>query len=219
MKTKFLFLPLFVILYCVSIAAQTAPAGFDLYKLNGIGSILISSNMELQAGTYKMLSENYAKEALAKKGIEISGDSIIFQPKGLNEFKKSATYARVIIETTLGKAGDYKKLNVKKVFTPKQVQILDSDAKSAIENGFENTPLKLTKWGGVSIDTINGIQVIKTAYTRQLNDNPPVYVEMYYVENNDRQYTLTLSYRVADASVWKDALRTTKESFKVTNIR
>jgi len=166
-----------------------------------------------------MLSESVAKEVLAKKGIEISGDSVVFQPLGVNEFKKSATYARVIIDTAQGKAGDYKKLNVKKVFTPKQIQILDSDAKSAIETGFKNTPLKLITWGGVSIDTINGIQVIKTAYTRQLNDNPPVYVEMYYIENNDRQYTLTLSYRVADASTWKDALKTTKESFKVTNIR
>lgn len=60
---------------------------------------------------------------------------------------------------------------------------------------------------------------MKVAFLRQLNNNPPVYVEMYHIENYDHEYILTISYRQEDTFIWEDVLQTTKDSFTVANIK
>jgi len=73
--------------------------------------------------------------------------------------------------------------------------------------------LKIVRWDGVSVNNVNGRSVMRVAYLRQLNDNPSVYVEIYYFENYDRMHLLTISYREGDTSIWKEDLETTKNSF------
>jgi hypothetical protein len=212
-------------LFCVffltySASAQTSEITYEDVKLTGIGSISIPSIMELQSGVYKEFSDNSSKEL----GFDVSG-VIIYQQAGLNDLfktlKKSSTYARLMIQETLGKAGEYRRLDSKLIVTPSELKLLNTQSKNELINQFQSsgTGLKLIRWDRVSVDKISGFDVLKTAYLRQLNDNPAVYVELYYIENYDRQYLLTISYREEDSSMWKDALNKTKNSFKITNIR
>lgn len=212
------FLVLILLLVCVSSTFGQATPGqaFVEFKLNGLGSILIPDIMELQSGAYKKLSDGFSKEM----GYDVSG-KVIFQQKGLNElnFRGINTYARVMIGTEVGTPGSYKKLTTKSKATPRELQILGSSLKKELVDSFGNTGLKLLRWDGVSVVTVNGQSALKFAYLRQLNDNPSVYVEIYRFQNNDRMHSLTISYRLDDASIWKDALERTKNSFKITNVR
>ena len=215
MKTALTLLCLFFLAYATS--AQTPAIAYENIKLTGIGSISIPSIMELQSGVYKEFSDKFSKEL----GFDVSG-VIIYQQAGRNDlFKKSNTYARLMIEETSGKAGEYRSLNSKLVLTPRELKLLDIESKNQLTNQFQSSGIgmKLIRWDGVSVDKVSGFDVLKTAYLRQLNDNPAVYVELYYIENYDRQYTLTISYREEDSSIWKDTLIKTKDSFKITNIR
>jgi len=218
MKTILTLFCLFFLTYAAS--AQTTAVTYEEIKLTGIGSISIPSIMELQSGVYKEFSDKFSKEL----DFDVSG-VIIYQQAGLNDIfkklKKSDTYSRLMIKETSGKAGEYRSLNSKLVLTPRELRLLDTQSKNELTNQFQSAGIgmKLIRWDGVSVNKISGSDVLKTAYLRQLNDNPAVYVELYYIENYDRQYTLTISYREEDAPIWKDTLNKTKDSFKITNIR
>lgn len=215
MKTIITLFCLLFLTYATS--AQTTAVTYEEIKLTGIGSISIPSIMELQSGVYKEFSDEVSKEL----GFDVSG-VIIYQQAGRNNlFKKSSTYARLMIEETSGKAGEYSSLSSKLVVTPKELKLLNTQSKNELTNQFQSSGIgmKLIRWDGVSVDKISSFDVLKTAYLRQLNDNPAVYVELYYIENYDRQYTLTLSYRVEDSDIWKDVLDKVKNSFKIINIQ
>ena len=218
MKTILILFCLFFLTYAIS--AQTSEIIYEDVKLTDIGSISIPSIMELQSGVYKELSNQVSKEL----GFDVSG-VIIYQQAGLNDIfkklRKPNTYARLMIKEISGKAGEYRSLNSKLVLTPRELKLLDTQSKDELISQFQlsGVDMKLIRWDGVSVDKISGFDVLKTAYLRQLNNNPSVYVELYYIENYDRQYTLTISYREEDSSIWKDTLNKTKNSFKITNIR
>lgn len=212
-------LSVLLLMFSFLIQAQDAEATFIEFKLKDLGTIQIPVTMELQGGDYKEMSDAFSKDFLKEKGYEVSGDQIIFQQKGLNEFKGFNTYARVMIATTRGKSGDYGKLGEKLKASQSELRLMDSTLKKEVVQSFEGTGAKLIRWDGVSIVLVKGKSAIKTAYLRQLNDNPPVYVEMYQFQNYDRSYSLTISYRQKDEVMWKDSLERTKNSFTITNIR
>ncbi|MGH9948581.1 MAG: hypothetical protein ACRD6X_15490 [Pyrinomonadaceae bacterium] len=216
-----LFRTLLVAIFLIGLLTQTfgqATPGqaFVEFKLNGLGSLLIPDTMELQGGAYKKLSDGYSKDL----GYDVSGE-VIFQQKGLNEFnfKDNKTYARVMIGTEIGTPDSFQKLSAKIKATPRELEIFGSAFKKEMVESFGNTGLRLVRWDGASVVTINGQSALKFAYLRQLNDNPSVYVEIYSFQNNDRMHRLTISYRLQDATLWKDALERTRNSFKITNIR
>lgn len=122
-----------------------------------------------------------------------------------------------MIATELGASGSFEKPTTKIKATPRELRILDSSIKKELVDSFGSTGLKLIRWDGVSIATVNGQSALKTAYLRQLNDKPSVYVEIYLFQNSDRTHRLTISYRLQDAAIWKDALERTKNSFTIMN--
>lgn len=219
MKKQFLFLvTLLLFSVCVSYA-QDAEATFVEFRIKGLGTIKIPVTMELQGGVYKEMSDAFSKDMLTKQGYDVPGDQVVFQQKGLNEFKGDYTYARVMIATDHGKAGEFEKLSIKLKATPAELRLLDSTMKKGIVDSFVGSGSKLIRWDGVSIVLAGGRSAVKTAYLRQLNDNPPVYVEMYQFQNYDRTHHLTISYRQRDEAMWKADLEKTKNSFLITNIR
>jgi hypothetical protein len=194
----------------------TAGQTFVEFKLKGIGTILIPDTMELQSGAYKALSDRNSSEM----GYDVSGD-VIFQQKGLNDFRfrDNKTYARVMIGTERDKPGSYEKLGTRIKAAPRDLQSLSNLFKKDLIDSFGATGLKLIRWDGVSIVTVNAQSALKISYLRQLIDNPSVYVEIYRFPNDDRMHSLTISYRLEDATFWKDALERTKNSFKISNAR
>lgn len=215
MKKLFSFFTLFA---TVSSFAQTPT---ENYLLNSIGYITIPSTMEIQSGNYKKLAETFQDEYGKKFGYEVSDNRIVFQQKGLNNLDKTSftSYARIILETTIGNFGDFKKLTTKLTLTPIELVELDTEVKSQIEQSIKGTDLKLISWYGVQIVNVNGQTAVKISYLRQLKDNPYVTVSMYKFHNNDRMHSLTMSYRQQDADKWKTSFSNILTSFKITNIR
>lgn len=195
---------------------QGAEPTFVEFRLKDLGTILIPVTMELQGGVYKSLSDGFSRE----QGYDVSGD-VIFQQKGLNDlkFKEINTYARVMIGTEQGTPGSYEKLTTKLKATPAELRTLGASLKQELVNSFESMGMRLLRWDGASIATVNGRTALKIAYLRQVEDKPPVYVEVYQFHNYDRSHRLTISYRERDAGIWKNSLERTKNSFKITNVR
>jgi hypothetical protein len=207
------------ILLSNSCIAQTVY--FVNYKLSDIGYISIPEKMEIQSGKYKKLAQEYQKEIGKKYGIEISGNRIVFQQKGLNNFEKGgfSSYARVILETDIGNYGDYEKLNTNYAATQAEINELNQEIKSQVQQSFAGTGLKIIKWYGMSIVKVNGKTALKISYLRKLKNNPNVMVNLYSFQNNDRMHRLTLSYRQLDESSWKPLYSKILNSFTIINIR
>ena len=189
------------LLSTITAAAQMPQAPFQPFTLKDVGSISIPGTMMLQA-----------------PGAQSAPSETVFQQKPAAEIKVT-TYARVMVDTWISKPGTYRKLAVKISSTPAQIRALDTSTKNDTTNAFEGTGLRIIRWDGVSVVTLNGRSAVRTAYLRQLNQNPPVYVELFEIHNNDRVHMLTVSYRDQDAALWKSALEHTKNSLTITNIR
>ncbi|NBL00337.1 MAG: hypothetical protein EOM50_20500 [Erysipelotrichia bacterium] len=182
----------------------------------------IPNTMEIQAGTYKKISDKLAKEVLE---INLNESSVVAQQKGLNEFGKEGfkNYSRIIVETEYGKLGDYEKINTRIVASKKELQVLDvtikndflTEAEKMISKGMN---MKLLSWKPVKIETINGISMIKSQYTRTMDDKPEVMVMIFLIQNNDRLHKVTISYRISEEKLWKNDLEKVIYSFKFNPI-
>jgi len=214
---------LFIFFFWPSITAtaQTDSLTYYKYKIKGLGYLHIPDNMELQSGDYKKIAESYTKEYLKKFGLEVDENRLVFQQKGLNTLEKNSftTYARVLLETEFGKAGDFEKLTSKIAAKPEELKEFGDVARTQIEESFKSIGQKIISWYGVSIVTINNRSALKLSYLRQLNSNPYVLVNIYKFQNYDRMYTLTMSYRKEDEKYWKAIYETILNSFTITNIR
>lgn len=193
----------------------------EKYLIKDVGSISIPTNMEIQTDYWKKLSDILDKEMAKKFDYEISGNKVIFQQKGLNDLDPSSlnTYVRMIIETSIDNVGDYNKLTTELLVTQNELNELSELLEAQFEQSFKNTDLKIIKWHGVSIETINGRSVLKISYLRQLDDNPYVYVTLYQFHNNDRMHQLTFSYREEDKDIWEKPFKYVLNSFTITNVR
>jgi hypothetical protein len=124
-----------------------------------------------------------------------------------------------MIDTQIGKPGDFQKATTKIAPTSAEIQELSVELKQQVATEFKGTALKLIDWYGCSFVVINGKQCLKISYKRQLGDNPEVHVDMYRFQNNDRMHTLTIAYRVSDSETVKPIFTKVVNSFKLTNVR
>ena len=198
---------IFLITLCfisLSIKAQ-----YTTYTIEGVGSISVTDDLELKGGNYKKMIDSYLNSR------HINFDSrVVFQPKGLNALDKEInSYCRIIIETLYG---DYEPLSSK---VPKvsvgELRDLSAVMKQSLIEGFAGTSLQLINFFGSTIVNINNQVAIKTSYTRRLGDNAPVRVDVYHFQNRDRMHSLTLSYRIEDADLWKEKLSHSLNSFRI----
>lgn len=66
---------------------------------------------------------------------------------------------------------------------------------------------------------INNKNVIKLSYVRQINDNEPSVVYVYFFVNNDRYHKTTICYRKEKSQEWKPLFEKVINSFTITNLR
>jgi hypothetical protein len=182
------------------------------YMLKNVGSISIPVSMELQGRN---------KTGVGGNTFEISDNRVVFQEKGINSDAKNdySSYARVILKTTIGNAGDFEKLTTNLNATATELTKLDNQLKDEIEQSFSGTGVKLISWNGVKIVTVNGRTALNISYIRQLNDQPNVAVSIYQFNNNDRIHKLTLSYTQQDSTKWQALYSKILTSFTITNVR
>lgn len=198
-----------ILLITLCFISLSIKAQYTTYTIDEVGSISVTDDLELQGGNYKEMVDSYLNS------IHINFDSrVVFQPKGLNALDKEVnSYCRIIIETLYG---DYEPLSSK---VPKvsvnELRELSEAMKQGLIQSFEGTSLQLINFYGSTIVKVNNQVAIKTSYTRRLGNNAPVRVDVYHFQNRDRMHSLTLSYRIEDAALWKEKLSYSLNSFKI----
>lgn len=203
------------------VITKSQTVDFVVYRLTNVGYISIPSNMEIQSGRYKKISETFQNEWMKKYSYEVFDDRVVFQQKGLNEFWDSGfdTYVRVIIETIDGLPGEYEKLSTTYNLSAEELNELSNDLKIHIQQELSLLGIKIIEWYGAWEVNLNGWAAIKISYLRQLNKNPPANVSVYIFPNNDRMHSLTTSYRQSDEKTWQPLIQKIVSSFTITNIR
>lgn len=197
---------LLIVLCFISLSIK---AQYTTYTIDEVGSISVTDDLELQGGNYKEMVDSYLNSR------HINFDSrVVFQPKGLNALDKEVnSYCRIIIETLYG---DYEPLYSKiPQVSVNELRELSATMKQSLIQGFAGTSLQLINFYGSTIVKVNNQVAIKTSYTRRLGDNAPVRVDVYHFQNRDRMHSLTLSYRIEDAALWKEKLSHSLNSFKI----
>jgi hypothetical protein len=181
--------------------------------IDGLGSFDLPPTMELQKGPYKEITSTY------RTLMGVPDDyQLIAQQKGLNKFGEEGfkRYARLMIRTEIGRSGDYEGLywDISDL-SREDILELNNLAKNGIQADFLNTGLKLIEWYPLRVEKVNGMSCIHVAYKRQMNQNEPVLVNMYYFQNNDRMHNITLSYRLSEESYWKSDFDTILKSIRI----
>lgn len=212
---KSLFIILIFITPSLSSFCQTTQ--FENYKIKDFGYISIPSNLELQSGIYKRFAENF-QISIGTIDYEILDKRAVFQQKGVNSGEKTNTYARVIIKTFIDNFGDYEYLENATSPTQSELQELNSIFQSGTEDSFIGTPLTLLNWYGTEWVKINDFYALKVSYLRKLQGKPPVYVEIFRIQNNDRLHEVIMSFRQEDRNIWQPLYKKIRESIKVNII-
>ncbi|WP_424656050.1 hypothetical protein [Capnocytophaga granulosa] len=198
-----------ILLITLCFISLSIKAQYTTYTIDEVGSISVTDDLELQGGNYKEMVDSYLNSR------HINFDSrVVFQPKGLNALDKEVnSYCRIIIETLYG---DYEPLYSKiPQVSVNELRELSTTMKQSLIQGFAGTSLQLINFYGSTIVKVNNQVAIKTSYTRRLGDNAPVRVDVYHFQNRDRMHSLTLSYRIEDAALWKEKLSHSLNSFKI----
>jgi hypothetical protein len=187
-----------------------------------VGHFDIPPTMEIQKGLFKKFVENY-REVNGYDTLQLT-----VQQKGVNDFTKESqeTFARIDFETAIDAEGDNPSSNFdmfslgQDILTDMGTQI-DELYKDAIKNSpeYKKIGMKLIEWYPMKFETINGMLCYHMSWKRQFSNNPYVMVNMYIFPNNDREHTITMSYRIEDAEIWKADFEKVLDSFRITNLK
>lgn len=164
------------------------------YKIKNFGKVIIPGELEVQGSNYREMVD----QELKGQGYtyELLQNKVVFQQKGLNEGETTDTYIRIIINTYIGKDGDY----------PIQ-ETSEEDIAIAIPEiikSFENKGIQIIKHNGMeNVKIGKNYLALKSSYIRKIGNNPNVYVASYAINNGDRMHTITISYRTNISSVWE----------------
>lgn len=199
-----------------SLAVQAQGTNWETVSIPGICTYQIPPTLEIQAGKYKTISDQFHKKILE---ITHTPDSVVAQPKGINVFNQKALkrYCRVMVETRRGKAGDNPKLDEPMAVSAADLREVNESYKSNIYNSaaaLKGMKMKILSWLGTKVARVNGVDAILATYTRSVNDAEPVMVRMYTIANNDAVHTITISYRESERQLWANDLNKVVESFK-----
>ena len=195
--------------------SQNLKIGWTRQFIKDVGFIDVPVSMELMSGTYKEFNNQILKQ------LEIEAPQVIFQQKGLNDYSSETFkhYVRVILETQVGKLGEFEKLNFNpSKITANEINELNQFFKEKTTSDLNSIHQNIISWYPIKIEKINGMSCLHVSYQRRLNDNPIVLVNTYIFQNHDRIHSLTLSYRMNETEIWKDDLDTILKSFRITNI-
>lgn len=185
-------------------------SAWETVSVPGICTFQIPPTMELQAGKYRAVMDQYRTQVLQ---VTDSGNRVVAQQKGLNQLDPTARsrYARVIVETQTESTGDFNRLGEPLPLARSEVEEIDDAIKSAVlQEAAQSTAAgfrtELTSWGGIRVVRVNGIDCLLTKYSRSVNGAPAANVCIYKLMNNDRMHTVSVSYRTTEADLWADDL-------------
>jgi len=179
-------------------------------KIDGLGSIGLPPNMEIQGGAYLEIN-NKIKEING-----ISASKVIFQQKNLNSgnFKSFETYARVFIRTEKGSSGEYQKLKNSSL-SANEVKEINDAYKSEIYGSATLVNATILEWYPARMGTLNGYKCLTMGYKRKVGTNSPTLSTLYFFQNYNRTHILTFEYRIVDADTWQTTFNQIKNSLTI----
>ena len=163
------------------------------YALGDRFYIDIPDCLEMQDGEYKRMAENFQQSM----GNHISSDRVVFQSIGTNGIRKT-DFVRVIYNSHYFGPGELKKLG--SPFT--QVE-MNAQSNATLQSFKQSYGVKILSWNKPVNVKIGKLYAMKQSYTRQMSGQPPVAASIYYIQDYDRMYEITTSYRMAEADKWK----------------
>ena len=193
----------YIIVYLVLILNLFAGSSWQVVSIPNVCTFKIPDTMEVQAGTYKIISDRLQREILE---LPVDASRVIAQQKNLNSYTKQAfkeeNYARIMVETDYEKKGDYENISTRLEATKLELKELSDLYKNEMINAFAKInskgkiQQKLLVWYPLKIVNINGISMVKVSYKRSVNGRKPVLVNMYIVQNNDRLHRITIAHKI-----------------------
>lgn len=195
-------------------------ASWETVSVPGICTFQIPPTMELQAGKYREVMDQFRTHVLQ---VTDSGSRVVAQQKGLNALDAAARsrYARVIVETHTASKGDFSTLGDPLALSRAEVAEIDGAMKTAVEQEASQSTAagyrtELQSWGGTRVVRVNGVDCLLTEYSRSVNSAPPASVRLYKFMNNDRMHTVSVSYRTTESDLWAADLEKIVTTFQFT---
>lgn len=187
-------------------------------SIPGICTFQIPPTMEIQKGTYKVLSDIFRGQVLETLPSE---SRAVAQPKGINSFSAEALelYARVIVDTERGSRGEYEALDAPLAVSGAELREFDAALKQGVmqassQSSRKGVKTRVLSWAPLRIERLNGVDALCNSYTRSMNDGPPAIVYRYLIQNNDSLHTITVSYRLSEKKLWASDLAKVAGTFK-----
>ena len=210
LKSKFIVFPLLLL----SLNLTSFKEKDEVLKIDYFGEINLPKEMEVQAGTFKEKNDVYAKDLLGNLD---NHQSLVFQQKGLNSADSNSfkTYARVVVDTYKGKKETYKKLSQTNNLNNDDIGFYKNNFEIQVQNIWPRAKMKLIRSNEILISKVGNNYCTKHSYIRQLENSPPVFVEVFRIQNNDRVHLITFSYRIKDETQWKKVMEKILKSIKV----
>lgn len=169
----------------------------------------LAPSLEIQDGFYKEFNNTISEKVLE---ITHNPERVVLQPKGVNEFEESALshYCRFIIETEIFDEPLFK-LTDSIVLTDDELLFFEEIIRSSVEDGMKQMrasgiDMKILEWNRLKINNLNNFDALEFSYTRQLDQNPNVFVKTYKVFNRNKMHTVTVSYRISEKKLWAQDL-------------
>lgn len=193
------------------------PDGWTQIEIPGFVTVDTPPTIELQKGAYKVFKEAMAKVSL---NLDLRSQALVFQQAGLNKLEEGSTrrYARIIFTSFFDKNEDFDLSEDE--LTPDALKFIEEEEYANLEKSIEQIKrsglgaVKLIKWYPVQKAKLGGLSGYRIACLRQLETNPPVFVESYKLGCGRYLHTITFSYRQSEESFWKSDYAEIKRRIK-----
>lgn len=198
----------------VSSTVTRQPTGWSEVLVPEVCSFLIPPNMEVRSGEYKQFHDRLATALSNVYEIEPNLDRLTIQPKGLNRFddNRPDTYARIMFETVQGLPGEFSKMDESLNPTVAELKELSDSYRAQTEQSAHVTVLN---WYPAAVRHLNGVDALELRFRRE-GKASPVFVSTYLVNDFNKGYMLTMSYRESEKDTWEPLFRKVLQSVHFT---
>lgn len=183
------------------------PKDWSKYIISNSFCISIPNTVEL-----RKLDDAYTQMVKDREwhGMKINLNNVVFQQKGLatNQPEAFRTYCRIMIAVNKGISGDYARSTDYEDLDAETIRTFQSLA-SQSSGRYEILGKPNVKW-----IRVEGTYAVKVDYVRTGSEGHRTCVNTYYFFNDDKMAQITLSYRQADASKWKEDFENVIRTFK-----
>lgn len=191
-----------ILLVLTSLVMTSTLSLAETYSINGIFTIEVGSNFELQNNS------SVQKTTIGELTV-LRGERIVFQQYGLNANFHWAldTYARIIIVTGTGEEeGTFPACN-------QSIELTESDRTEFLASARNDAkPWRITHGPALSNAEVNGHPCLKLFYQRE-GDHGGTRATSYFFFNDTQFARILISYAIPDESTYKGPLTQVVESF------